>query len=184
MEGSPDKDTHIDPTRPQLGADRTPAGLALRLGFMDTFLADFRLNGNLTLACRAANVSRTTVYTWARDDVEGFAAAFAEAEQEACDRIEAEILRRGVEGWNEPVFYKGEETGKIRKYSDILLIFLAKARMPAKYRDRFEGMNLNLGDTLNVGNLSVGQRNNIISAIAALSEEELERLVSRGKSDD
>ena len=49
--------------------------------------------------------------------------------------IEEEIYRRGVQGFDEPLMYKGMMVGTVRKYSDNLLMFLAKARMPAKYRD-------------------------------------------------
>ena len=49
--------------------------------------------------------------------------------------MEAEARRRGVEGTLKPVFYKGEECGQVREYSDTLLIFLLKAHDP-KYRDR------------------------------------------------
>ena len=60
---------------------------------------------------------------------------FAEAEQRYCDRIEREIDRRAIEGWDEPVHYKGERVDLVRKYSDTLLIFRAKGQMPQKYRD-------------------------------------------------
>ena len=38
---------------------------------------------------------------------------------------------------DEPRFYEGEVCGYVRKYSDTLLIFLLKARRPAKYQDHF-----------------------------------------------
>jgi hypothetical protein len=50
--------------------------------------------------------------------------------------IEQEIYRRAVAGVEKPLAYQGQLTGAtITEYSDNLLMFLAKARMPAKYRD-------------------------------------------------
>lgn len=63
------------------------------------------------------------------------------------DRIVKEVYRRGVEGWEEPVFYRGEpvmrfdeETGKvvpvtIRKYDSSLLQMEAK-RVEPGYRNQ------------------------------------------------
>ena len=45
-------------------------------------------------------------------------------------------MRRAHSGFDEPVFYKGIETGTVRKYSDTLTIFLLKGFKPDKYKDR------------------------------------------------
>lgn len=60
---------------------------------------------------------------------------YHQAEQIANDRLRREILRRGVEGWLEPQFSAGKNMGNVRKYSDTLLIFLAKARM-AEFKEK------------------------------------------------
>jgi hypothetical protein len=52
------------------------------------------------------------------------------------DTLEAEADRRAAEGTLRPVFYKGEQCGEIREYSDTLLIFRLKALRPEKYRER------------------------------------------------
>lgn len=66
--------------------------------------------------------------------------AFAEqwdaAVEAGTDVLEDEALRRAKDGTNEPVFYQGVRCGLVRKYSDTLLIFLLKARRPAKFSDR------------------------------------------------
>ncbi len=49
--------------------------------------------------------------------------------------IEAEIHRRAIEGWDEPIASAGKRLGVMRKYSDVLLIFYAKKRMP-EYREK------------------------------------------------
>lgn len=52
------------------------------------------------------------------------------------EAIETEIYRRAVIGVNKPLAYQGRLTGdSIKEYSDNLLMFYAKARMPGKYRD-------------------------------------------------
>lgn len=48
--------------------------------------------------------------------------------------IEGEISRRGMEGWEEPVFYHGDQCGTIRKFSDQLLLALARRNIP-EYRE-------------------------------------------------
>lgn len=99
------------------------------------FLAVFEQTGNITAASKAASVSRSAVYA-ARKNIEEFRLLFEDAEEVAADRLEAEALRRGVEGWEESVFYHGEEVGAIRKYDSQLLLALLKAARPDKFKDR------------------------------------------------
>lgn len=101
------------------------------------FLDAFAQHGNVSAAARAAGVGRSTVYQWQEHD-EDFAAAFREAEILARDAVDEEIHRRGVLGWDDPVYQGGARVGTIRKFSDTLLIFLAKGLMPEKYKDRVE----------------------------------------------
>jgi hypothetical protein len=51
-----------------------------------------------------------------------------------CDRVAEAIHNRAVNGWDEPVFYQGEQVGEITKYSDRLLELLAKRHIP-EFRD-------------------------------------------------
>lgn len=101
------------------------------------FLAKYAKLGNITYAAKEAGIDRTTHFKWIAKD-EAYAAKFASAREEAADLLEAEVLRRGVQGVDEPVFYQGEVCGYIRKYSDVLLIFLLKGTRPEKFRDRME----------------------------------------------
>jgi hypothetical protein len=101
------------------------------------FLAAFSQCGNVTRAAEAAGCDRHSHALWLKKDPD-YAEAFQEAKAMASDRIEQEIYRRGVEGWDEPVWYEGRQVGMIRRYSDTLLIFLAKGNMPEKYKDRAE----------------------------------------------
>ena len=85
----------------------------------------------------ALNVSgykRETVYNWRRDN-ESFRNQWENATSQAREAMEAEADRRGVEGTLKPVFYRGEQCGEIREYSDTLLMFRLKALAPDKYRE-------------------------------------------------
>ena len=123
------------------------------------FLLAYSLCGNRTQAARAVECDRTLHYVWLKNPE--YAKAFEQAQEEFCENIEAEIRRRGMDGIDEPVIYQGklsylpmvdvktgevlrDEAGRlrpsdqpltVRKYSDNLLMFLAKAVMPEKYRD-------------------------------------------------
>lgn len=93
------------------------------------FLEEFAQGGIVTPALKVAGVSFPTLARWQEHDEE-FSLAYNLARKAADDRIRNEIKRRGLEGYEEPVFYQGEEVSRVRRYSDTLLIFLAKSRMP------------------------------------------------------
>jgi hypothetical protein len=109
----------------------------------ETFITALRSHGNVSEACAAALIGRTAAYAW-RADEPAFAAEWDEALDEAADTMEREAWRRAVEGVDEPVFGSmgqglgSGEVGRIRKYSDTLLIFMLKAARPEKFRERTE----------------------------------------------
>ena len=121
----------LTPKKRRSGQRMTPTE---RKATQATFLATFEQSANVTQACRAANISREMIYTWLEHDAE-FSILYHQAEQIANDAIRAEIFRRGHDGWDEPQFSAGKHMGNVRKYSDTLLIFLAKARMP-EFREK------------------------------------------------
>jgi hypothetical protein len=98
------------------------------------FLDAFARCGVLTYAARAAGISRVTVYAWQEHDPE-FAAALREAAIESTEALEREAYRRAHGGVLQSVYQQGQRVGQVRKYSDVLLIFLLKARKPEVYRD-------------------------------------------------
>ena len=105
-----------------------------RPAWYPVFLEGLRATGNVSEAARAATICRSRVYECRqRDPV--FAAAWADAQEEAADRLEMEAFRRAVEGIGEDRFFKGDVVGRVTRYSDRLLMFLLKARRP----DRFDG---------------------------------------------
>jgi hypothetical protein len=106
------------------------------------FLKVFGEQGIISRAADQVGIDRNTVYYWQEHDA-GFAAAFRQAEARATELLEAEAHRRAVQGVERLKFDRGlplvnPDTGepyREREYSDTLLIFLLKARNPAKYRD-------------------------------------------------
>ncbi len=101
------------------------------------FLAEYRTRGIIRLACEAAGVSRSAVGQWQQEDPV-FLMDMKVCEKDAADRLEAEAIRRGVDGWDEPVFQTGKQVGVVRKYSDHCLLTTLKARKPNEYREQRE----------------------------------------------
>lgn len=104
----------------------------------DEFLVVLRDEaGNVSAACRAVNLARQTVYDH-RDTDADFASAWDAVVQEVADTMERELYRRAVEGVEKPVYQQGRLVGRIREYSDTLLIFGLKGLRPDKYKDRVQ----------------------------------------------
>lgn len=101
----------------------------------EAFLTVLRETCNVSEAARAANIGRTVAYEWRADDP-AFAAAWADAEQEAADKLEREAWRRGVEGTDKPVTFQGVITATYKEYSDRMLEILLKAHRPEKFTER------------------------------------------------
>ena len=80
----------------------------------------------MRLACKGAGVGRSSHYRWREKDSE-YRAALDLAKEDATEVLEAEAFRRAVEGVEEQVgWYRGVAGGTVRRYSDVLLIFLLK----------------------------------------------------------
>ncbi len=101
---------------------------------LTAFCAALAETCNVGKACAAVGISRMTAYTW-RNEMPDFAEAWERAMKAGLLGLEDEAHRRAFEGVDEPVFYKGDECGTVRKYSDTLTIFLLKAHDPDKYRE-------------------------------------------------
>jgi len=82
---------------------------------MDRFLARYRNSGNIRASCKAADVSRSTIYYW-RDKYVTFARQMKDAKEDAVDALDLEAWRRATDG-----------------ASDRLLMFLLKAHKPEVY---------------------------------------------------
>ena len=113
---------------------------AARLRFLETLAA----TGNVPVAIDASGVSRHRLLVLRKDDPE-FAQLWDEAAEAGLDLLEGEAMRRVLEGIEEPVYYHGKCIGKVRRYSDSLLIFLLKNLRPEKYGDK---VKVDTGDAL------------------------------------
>ena len=110
-------------------------------GWRRTFLRALRRHGHVTWACEVADVSMALAYKIRAQSprfADAWKWAMLEARQRMIDEAEAELFRRGVEGWLEPVFQGGRLVGSRRKYSEPCLLFLLQALHPNKYRPRVE----------------------------------------------
>ena len=85
----------------------------------DAWLAAYTKAGNVSEACRASDVGRTTAYNWIKADVAGFTARYDAAKSEFCESLETkavEIARNTKAGQNPTV-----------------LLTLLAANLPEKY---------------------------------------------------
>ena len=111
-----------------------PSRRALTRAKQARFLAVLRQSSNVAAAARAVGTAPSGWYDMRRRDP-AFAAAWAEAIEEATDKLEEEARRRALDGTEEPVFYQGKPVGFVRRYSDRLLTFLLRAYRPGRFRD-------------------------------------------------
>lgn len=98
---------------------------------------------NVSAAARVLGLSRTTLYRERQSDPE-FAAAWDASFIDGLDVLVAEVIRRGFQGTEKPVYYKGEVVGTVREYSDVLAMFTLKRYLP-EFRDT---TNVNLEGSL------------------------------------
>lgn len=124
------------------------------------FLEEFAATGRVIVSALHAGVTDYAVRNALKSD-ERFAEAYNTARQFFCDLLEQEAQRRGREGWDEPVYQKGQrvmepvfdpETGEpkrdadnnvvlrpavVRRFSDRMLELLLKRHIE-EYRDKKE----------------------------------------------
>lgn len=96
------------------------------------FLAAFTDEQSIVAAAAKSNISVTRVKQWRLRDLD-FEMAFNELAETILLQAEEELYKRAVVGELTPVYQGGQEVGKVRKKSDILLMFFLKANMPDKY---------------------------------------------------
>ncbi len=137
------------------------------------FLTALTATCSVTRACQAIDISRTAAYEWRDEDPE-FAAAWEVAKRRGAEALEDEAIRRGHEGFKEPVFYQGVATDTIRKYSDTLLIFTLKGAMPEKYAERAKTEITNPD-----GSLSNQNETQIAAKLAAIQQAITARIQSQ-----
>lgn len=137
-----------DPLAPKKATVKLPSGKKLVIrrkksfdkGRFDTqmreqYLALIRegiTNKDAAAACGCG----TKYFKRRRDADPEFEAAYQEARADGDDVIRAEIKRRGVDGVKEAIYHDGKVVGYKWVYSDRLLEFLAKSRMPTEFGDK------------------------------------------------
>jgi len=119
------------PRQRRPGESLTPDEIAVT---KSAFLDDYAKHGNIGAACDKACIHRSTIYRWQEQD-EVFGLTFQQVKADYCDKLRHEIDRRATQGVLEPVASAGRVVAHVRKFSDTLLIFQAKALMP-EYRDK------------------------------------------------
>lgn len=134
--------------------------------WVERFLGHLSRVGVIDHAAQLSAVARQTVYDRRNADPE-FAAAMSAAIESHTQVMEQEMIRRAVEGTERPVFHQGLECGRIREYSDTLLIFALKARRPDVYRE-------------NIKHEHTGQMRHVVSA-RELTDEQLAAIAARGQ---
>lgn len=116
---------------------RRQATRATRGGWKRVFLEALAECGIVAVAATVAGVNRTAAHAARTKDAE-FSAEWKDALRTAGDAAEAEMRRRAIDGWDEPVFYEGAVCGTIRRYDSKLLLAIVQAAKPKKYRQRKE----------------------------------------------
>lgn len=106
--------------------------------WVQTFLA--MLHSGTVLPQAAARHAGTTLKSVLkyRDENAEFAEAYDEAVTARAELIENEVWRRGVDGIEKGVYYKGERVDTELQYSDTLLVKLAEAYAPEKFSSKVQ----------------------------------------------
>jgi hypothetical protein len=115
--------------------------------WQEVFLRELRQHGSVRHACEAAGVARNYAQV-ARQQDEQFAELWDHALADFADTLEHEAHRRAVVGVEVPIYYRGEQIGTVRQYSDSLLAQMLKAHRPERYGNKVTVSHAN-GATIN-----------------------------------
>jgi|10_taG_2_1085330.scaffolds.fasta_scaffold00090_48 hypothetical protein len=124
----------VVPDCPEMGRDSWN-------GWGPVFLESLRKHKGVEAACRESRVCRTTAYK-ARREVPAFKEAWIEAIELNVDELEQTALTRAINGWREPIVYRGEIVAVKRVYSAALTIFMLKKLRADVFGDRDEARGL------------------------------------------
>lgn len=102
----------------------------------ELFLNNLCETGNVSMAAISAAIPRRILYFWRDADAE-FAQEWDKAAVIGTKALEDEAVRRGT-GFERPIYWQGKQVGTTTDYSDGLLIFMLKARDPARFKDNYQ----------------------------------------------
>lgn len=144
-----------------------------------TFLQVLAETGIVIAAAQAAGPHQATCSTVTWRDLRAkdpeFAREWDEALEKAAAKVEAEARRRAIEGYSEPVYQKGEEVGKIVRYSDRLLELLLKAKCIG-YADK---TTLNVQGGIVHAHGTLAEVMSSLRGLAPESRDDLRRILER-----
>ena len=86
----------------------------------ERFLEAFAHCSRICEAAETVGLTYWAVARWQREDLYSFKKRMGMAEQVYVEKLEAEADRRGVEGIEKPIYYKGERVDTVQEYSDNL----------------------------------------------------------------
>jgi len=96
------------------------------------FLAAYRTTASVPAAAKAAGIRPAQHEKWLAKDAK-YWQAFADVQEVVAETLQDQAVQRAMEGWEEPVLYRGRLCGTIRHHSDRLLLFLLKAWKPEEW---------------------------------------------------
>ena len=85
------------------------------------YLEALASHGVMGVAAKTAGITRESIRAWQLKDEE-FAQECKDAIEDAIDKAEMEIVKRGVEGFDRPVMYKGQQIYKREPSTGELMI--------------------------------------------------------------
>lgn len=132
-----------------------------------TFLRALRETGCVRSACDRVGLSSTSAYR-VRRRIPDFRAAWDAALAYRLPALERAAYERAVEGWLEPIVYKGEVVAHRRRYSDAML------RLLLQREDARPAPTLSPSGTLTTGSESDSRRRaerELLRKLKALGEQ-------------
>jgi hypothetical protein len=138
------------------------------------FLAALAELGLVRDAARRVGIGKTTAYDWRRASPsfsEAMDKARQQGEEHLADELEHALVKRGRDGFEKPVWYKGQKVGAERWFSDTACIFLLKGLRPHKYMEQLVGVQVGgQAVVVKIQSFSASPPPSLPSAPPALSE--------------
>ena len=121
-------------------ADGLYIGRHYKLGdeWKGKFLMHLSMCGSVRLAAEHAGIARQTVYNAQNEETpegEQFRLDVKLCREDYLNRLEEEADRRGMKGYEQDVWFRGEKVGVEKRFSDYLLALRLKAEGGDKYRE-------------------------------------------------